>query len=358
MRVVLGFFLAAGVLGACVVGCGGSSFVGDEEPQAGSGGSASGGSSGTGGAGGTGSGGTTMSGGSGGKGSGGSASGGGSSTGGSGVGGGSTGGTGVGGSSPSGGTTAVGGGQAMGGSGAQPGGTGGTGGTAAGAAGAGGATRDHCLLPADSGPCEAAIERWHFDAATGICQPFIYGGCEGNENNFETLEDCSAACAGAGTTDPTACNSPLECIVTAMTCCGGSAMPTLRDVTAINAASYDEFTRPCQLVDCASILGPIPPQIGATCSVGHCVAFDVREMSVTACVDSSQCTLRNGLSCCEACGAQPNGWVAVRADAGLDGLVCGDGPVACDPCVAIPDPSMHASCLENRCEVVVIAPTP
>lgn len=356
MRVVTGFLMVVGVLGASVLGCGGSSFSAEDEPQAGQGGSGSGGS---GGSGGTGTGGTSVSGGSGGKGSGGSASVGGSSTGGSGVGGSSTGGTGVGGSSPgSGGMTAVGGGQATGGSGAQPGGTGGTGGTAAGAAGAGGATQDHCLLPADSGPCEAAFERWYFDAATGVCRPFIYGGCEGNENNFETLEACSASCAGAGMTDPTACEQPTDCIITAMTCCGGSAMPTLRDVTAINRGSLEAFTQPCQLVDCASTLGPIPPQIGATCSAGHCVAFDVREMPLTECVDSNECLLRNGLSCCPGCGTQPNSWVALRSDADLGDLICGDGPIACDACVAVPDPNTHALCLDGRCEVVQTVSTP
>jgi eight-cysteine-cluster-containing protein len=53
---------------------------------------------------------------------------------------------------------------------------------------------DACGLPADSGPCEAAIPRWYHDAATGACQPFIYGGCAGNANNFESLEACQAAC--------------------------------------------------------------------------------------------------------------------------------------------------------------------
>ena len=41
-----------------------------------------------------------------------------------------------------------------------------------------------CSLPAEVGPCDAAIERWYFDSESGQCETFIYGGCEGNRNNF------------------------------------------------------------------------------------------------------------------------------------------------------------------------------
>lgn len=32
------------------------------------------------------------------------------------------------------------------------------------------------------------------------CKDFIYGGCNGTANNFETLQDCDAACTGASGT--------------------------------------------------------------------------------------------------------------------------------------------------------------
>ncbi len=62
---------------------------------------------------------------------------------------------------------------------------------------------DPCALPADPGPCEAAIQRFFFDTATGQCEPFIYGGCQGNANNFETLQACQATCGGQMCPDPT-----------------------------------------------------------------------------------------------------------------------------------------------------------
>ncbi len=53
---------------------------------------------------------------------------------------------------------------------------------------------DICLLPIEVGPCEAAMPRWAFDPEQERCVGFVYGGCQGNENNFETLEACQAAC--------------------------------------------------------------------------------------------------------------------------------------------------------------------
>ena len=38
------------------------------------------------------------------------------------------------------------------------------------------------------------FERFYYDVATQKCQLFIYGGCQGNKNRFNTLEECNAAC--------------------------------------------------------------------------------------------------------------------------------------------------------------------
>ncbi|KAJ7379648.1 hypothetical protein OS493_014044 [Desmophyllum pertusum] len=53
---------------------------------------------------------------------------------------------------------------------------------------------DSCLLPEDSGPCRAAFKRYFFDKKNGQCKQFIYGGCQGNKNNFPSLEDCQLKC--------------------------------------------------------------------------------------------------------------------------------------------------------------------
>lgn len=51
-----------------------------------------------------------------------------------------------------------------------------------------------CLLPPDEGPCRALVPSYYYDRYTQSCREFMYGGCEGNANNFETWEACDEAC--------------------------------------------------------------------------------------------------------------------------------------------------------------------
>jgi len=59
---------------------------------------------------------------------------------------------------------------------------------------------DRCLLSADGGDnsCSQSSERlsWYYDSSTAACVQFIYAGCAGNDNRFETELDCRAACVG------------------------------------------------------------------------------------------------------------------------------------------------------------------
>jgi len=161
---------------AIAVACGGQSLTHDD----GSGGTASG-ASGSGGS--PGSGGVSGSSGSGGSGQGASPGAGGSARGGS---------ANVGGTGGAAGTGLTGAGRGgVGGSG-----VGGFAGSVAagGRAGQGGATSDACSLPLETGPCDAAFTRYGFNPKTQRCEPFSYGGCEGNANNFETFEACVGAC--------------------------------------------------------------------------------------------------------------------------------------------------------------------
>lgn len=57
--------------------------------------------------------------------------------------------------------------------------------------------RDICLLPYESGNCRERHRRFYFDRSYGICTQFAYSGCDGNENNFETREECEDLCNDA-----------------------------------------------------------------------------------------------------------------------------------------------------------------
>ncbi|KAG7255485.1 hypothetical protein CRUP_006682, partial [Coryphaenoides rupestris] len=51
-----------------------------------------------------------------------------------------------------------------------------------------------CGLEPEPGPCRASMPRWHFDMVLRKCVRFVYGGCSGNRNNFDTAEYCMAVC--------------------------------------------------------------------------------------------------------------------------------------------------------------------
>ena len=54
--------------------------------------------------------------------------------------------------------------------------------------------QEFCLLEKDHGPCYANLPRYAYDKKQERCVEFSFGGCGGNQNNFETIEECEAAC--------------------------------------------------------------------------------------------------------------------------------------------------------------------
>ncbi|XP_052321810.1 amyloid-like protein 2 isoform X17 [Oncorhynchus keta] len=60
-----------------------------------------------------------------------------------------------------------------------------------------------CTLEAETGPCRASMARWHFDMTTRKCVRFVYGGCAGNRNNFDSEEYCMAVCKRLTAVPPT-----------------------------------------------------------------------------------------------------------------------------------------------------------
>ncbi|MBN3310846.1 TFPI1 inhibitor, partial [Amia calva] len=56
--------------------------------------------------------------------------------------------------------------------------------------------REACSLEKDSGICLGRLLKFYYDKELKTCKSFIYGGCQGNGNRFETKEECRETCHG------------------------------------------------------------------------------------------------------------------------------------------------------------------
>ncbi|XP_075068529.1 collagen alpha-4(VI) chain-like isoform X2 [Mixophyes fleayi] len=55
-------------------------------------------------------------------------------------------------------------------------------------------SKDICTLKQEEGDCQDYILKWWYNSDQNECDQFWYGGCGGNKNQFETQEQCEAAC--------------------------------------------------------------------------------------------------------------------------------------------------------------------
>ncbi|XP_040016208.2 low-density lipoprotein receptor-related protein 11 [Gasterosteus aculeatus] len=62
--------------------------------------------------------------------------------------------------------------------------------------GQGGPSDSHgpCAAAPVVGPCKGTFPRWYYDQNAGECKHFLYGGCQGNHNNFLQETDCVSEC--------------------------------------------------------------------------------------------------------------------------------------------------------------------
>jgi Kunitz/Bovine pancreatic trypsin inhibitor domain len=223
--------------------------------------------------------------------------------------------------------------------------------------GSGGSTvADICRLPMVSGPCDAAIPAYWHDPSTGVCMPFTYGGCEGNANNFRSLEACQMACS-AGQPGLDTCAGPDECGLVGAACCGICNPNSSHAFVAVNRTGAIEFNhlRGCDGIGC----GPCPPVPDSeltvqyfipTCENGRCGVLDIRQSDLTACAADTDCVMRHGAVCCEYCGN--SGIVVINRNADLRKLVCPMPATDCPlDCVPNFPPGYTPFCNNGRCAI-------
>ncbi len=153
-----------------------------------------------------------------------------------------------------------------------------------------------CSLPPESGPCEAAIPRWHFDQAAGQCVQFTFGGCGGNTNNFTTQQACASTCGG--TAEPVRCGGWLG-----QTCA---------------ADEFCDFASDgCDYADASGVCAPRP----------------------------TACTEEDAPVC--GCGGRTYGHFCAAQAAGLDAAAAGACNVSCTPMDCGPKPGVPNTVCED-----------
>ncbi|KAK8774966.1 hypothetical protein V5799_010500 [Amblyomma americanum] len=53
---------------------------------------------------------------------------------------------------------------------------------------------DGCKEPQEVGPCKALIPKYYLNSTTRKCEPFKWGGCCANCNNFQALNESERKC--------------------------------------------------------------------------------------------------------------------------------------------------------------------
>ena len=151
---------------------------------------------------------------------------------------------------------------------------------------------DVCGLPPDPGPCDGAFSRWYHDAQSGECRGFVWGGCGGNANNFETLAACERSCPRC---DASLCREHQECRLWRDPSCGvdRSCSPISYCADVCEPGVCPDGAR-CELQTVNCIQAPCPPVAvcvpGADpCATVRCAAGTHCELLDTPCIPSSPC---------------------------------------------------------------------
>lgn len=53
---------------------------------------------------------------------------------------------------------------------------------------------DKCFFDQDRGNCSKSMSKYFYDKNDGLCKQFVYSGCGGNENRFDSKQECNDQC--------------------------------------------------------------------------------------------------------------------------------------------------------------------
>nr|AAI55205.1 Serine protease inhibitor, Kunitz type 1 b [Danio rerio] len=62
-------------------------------------------------------------------------------------------------------------------------------------------SKARCVKPPVTGTCPGSQTKWYYNPNKRLCYRFNYGGCEGNQNRFETEAGCMTFCSGVTEND-------------------------------------------------------------------------------------------------------------------------------------------------------------
>jgi hypothetical protein len=213
---------------------------------------------------------------------------------------------------------------------------------------------DECTLPPEVGSCAAAFSAYYHDAATGVCRPFVYGGCGGNVNRYPSLEACQLACPDHGP-NYDGCETAADCVVVAAGCCGACEQVSAAAFLAVHQDHVMDVNGDCAVAcgACPALPAHLVPTAGnylAACIQGECRVLDVRQTEAAECESDADCELRDGSRCCQGCGGNP---VAVSDEQALQNLLECPTDLACPPCEPTFEPAHRAVCRDEYCIVEV-----
>ncbi|KAM7375670.1 hypothetical protein PAMP_005459 [Pampus punctatissimus] len=119
----------------------------------------------------------------------------------------------------------------------------------------------HCMVPMKVGPCRGAFPRWHYNGASEECEPFMFGGCRENLNNYLTKDECTNACYGTEKTGTgrglpvpapgEKCGTP--CTTEQFTCANGCCLDPGLECDSIPQCSDKSDEQKCEDLRCTEL---------------------------------------------------------------------------------------------------------